>query len=95
MYTPADIYSCSRTENNRMPDVRNTLYWNPGVQLKEGKSENFTFYTADTPGEYIAIIESIDEKGKEIRDFCTFMVKWFDEKNSGLNLVEILSEHLY
>ena len=75
MYTPADIYSCSRTENNRMPDVRNTLYWNPGVQLKEGKSENFTFYTADTPGEYIAIIESIDEKGKEIRDFCTFMVK--------------------
>jgi hypothetical protein len=75
MYTPAEKENDGRLKNLRIPDARNTLYWNPEVQLTEGRSEEFTFFTADTPGKYIAIIKSMDAKGNEVRNSCSFVVE--------------------
>ena len=75
MYASPDTIHQKKEENPRIPDARNLSYWNPEVQLTGGQSEDFTFFTADAPGEYIAIIKSIDEQGSEMQNWCKFAVR--------------------
>jgi hypothetical protein len=61
-YSPG--YASAETKNNRIPDYRNTLYWNPALQTsKNGKSE-FEFYTSDEYSDYVILVEGISADGK-------------------------------
>jgi len=51
------------SENRRIPDRRNTLYWNPGIEITSEKSEQLQFYTGDTTGEYLIVINGITSQG--------------------------------
>ena len=51
---------------SRLPDRRNTLYWNPDLILQHGKEVKFSFYTADMKGEYDIIVRSLSQSGEEI-----------------------------
>jgi hypothetical protein len=42
----------AKTSLARIPDRRNTLYWNPGIKLKQGQEQQFSFYTADMKGSF-------------------------------------------
>jgi len=57
-------YSDDSDKSSPIPDFRNTLYWNPGLQTREDGHTGFEFYTADDRGEYIVFIEGISPEGK-------------------------------
>jgi hypothetical protein len=59
----------------RMPDVRNTLYWNPELELKPGESQRISFRTADIKGNYEILIRGIDSSGKYVEHMMPFRVK--------------------
>ena len=51
-------------QDPRLPDVRNTLYWNPDLYTREDGSISFEFYTADETGDYTVFVEGISPEGK-------------------------------
>jgi hypothetical protein len=72
-YSP--VYETPQQVSDRAPDFRNTLYWSPDLTTgKDGKG-SFNFYTADTKGEYIAIIEGLNGQGKAGQTSLRFQVK--------------------
>lgn len=55
-------YNIKSDKNNRKPDFRTTLYWNPSVSIKpEGTS--ISFYSSDRKGQYIIIVRGYDKNG--------------------------------
>jgi hypothetical protein len=57
-------YSNDSTKESRIPDFRNTLYWNPSLQtMKDGKTE-IGFFTSDETAEYTIVVEGITPDGK-------------------------------
>jgi len=56
----------SASANKRIPDRRNTLYWNPHIAITSEKSEQLQFYTGDTTGEYLIEIYGITSQGNPI-----------------------------
>jgi hypothetical protein len=51
---------------DRIPDRRNTLYWNPGMKLKQGQEQKISFSTADLKGEYEILIQGLSASGDKI-----------------------------
>jgi hypothetical protein len=59
-------YSSEKAKNSRVPDFRNTLYWNPSVAPdKEGKIK-VEFWTSDVVTDYEINIQGITSDGKAI-----------------------------
>jgi len=70
-------YDFSKRSNNpRIPDRRNLLYWNPDIQLSAGKKTNISFYTSDSKGDYVVYIRSkSNDNNRKIYGKCYFSVK--------------------
>jgi hypothetical protein len=65
--TSPDLPDYADTTNLvRIPDRRNTLYWNPGIKLKQGEEQKISFYTADMKGEYEILIQGLSAAGEKI-----------------------------
>ncbi|WP_028889419.1 hypothetical protein [Tenacibaculum ovolyticum] len=60
-----------KRENERIPDYRTQLYWNPNIDLS---TKEITFYTSDVSGEFEIEIEGFTQKGKPISLRKTFFV---------------------
>ncbi len=57
-------YSEAQTMESRIPDYRNTLYWNPSVKTdKEGKAR-VEFWSSDNKADYLINIQGITRDGK-------------------------------
>jgi len=64
------------SENLRIPDRRNLLYWNPDIKLTSEKKSAISFYTSDSKGEYIIYIRGKNSRDdREIYGKCSFLVK--------------------
>lgn len=50
--------------NPRIPDVRNTLYWNPDVQLSGGGQTELELAAPERPGAYELVIRGRDDRGR-------------------------------
>jgi len=61
--------------NERIPDFRNTMYWNPVVQGSPREIISYDFFTSDNTGEYIVIIRGISDKGTILEGHCNFIVE--------------------
>lgn len=61
----------------RFPDLRNTLYWNPQIELIPGENKIINFTTADTQGEYELIIRGYDALGNYFEEAISFTVGSF------------------
>jgi len=72
--TSFPIYSVT-SGNKRIPDFRNTMYWNPLVNGNPGETISLEFYTSDNTGEYTVIIRGISVKGTILEGHCNFTVK--------------------
>jgi hypothetical protein len=48
---------------NRLPDFRNTLYWDPNMKTGEGMNTSLEFYTGDIPGKYWITAQGITGNG--------------------------------
>ncbi|RLD59427.1 MAG: hypothetical protein DRI97_01025 [Bacteroidetes bacterium] len=62
-------------QDPRLPDVRNTLYWNPGLELNSATGKRISFRTADLKGEYEILIRGIDSTGKYVEKRTGFSVE--------------------
>jgi len=60
---------------NTHPDSRNTILWKPGLRIKSGKSEKYSFTVPDTPGKYNIVLEGINSKGETFSVISAFEVK--------------------
>ncbi len=62
-------------EHTRIPDVRNTLYWN--ANLDPGKQDvvNIFFCTSDVRGEYSVLVHGVSDDGEILEGKTSFLVK--------------------
>ena len=61
-------------DNPRMPDVRNTLYWDPHIRIMPGAPEPIHFLTPDQSGTYQLVFRGFDSKGSYIESIFPFHV---------------------
>lgn len=71
-FKPANL---STPEDDRLPDVRNTLYWHSDLSLEPGKDTSFSFFTADVTGDYEILIRGYDSTGKFVSATVQFSVE--------------------
>jgi hypothetical protein len=53
-------------KQSRIPDFRNTLYWNPSVKPDVDGKVKIDFWTSDISDEYEVNIQGITPEGKTI-----------------------------
>lgn len=72
-YSP--VYATREQFQNRIPDFRNTLYWNGEVQTdKDGKAK-LQFYSSDLKGKYLVVVQGMNDTGGFVSATATFEVK--------------------
>lgn len=71
-YSP--IYDNPKTNQN-IADLRTTIYWNPNIITDKGGHSTVSFFNADTPGIYKAVIEGIDTDGNIGRQVFRYKVE--------------------
>jgi hypothetical protein len=49
--------------DSRLPDFRNTLYWNPMVRTDENGKATVRFFTGDSPGHFEIHLEGVSDEG--------------------------------
>jgi len=59
----------------RIPDLRITLKWIPQIDVVAGDGNNIEFYTSDTGGEYVIIVQGVTEDGRVVRGTGGFFVE--------------------
>jgi hypothetical protein len=57
-------YSSAEMKNSRIPDYRNTLYWNPAFEPDEKGKATIEFWSADNRSDYTISINGITSEGK-------------------------------
>lgn len=68
----APEYHSQEQVNSRIPDLRHTLYWNPGITPD---TDTVTFYTSDMNGTYTVTLQGIAADGKELKIQSEFVVE--------------------
>jgi len=61
--------------NSKIPDTRNTLYWNPSVKIDNNKPSHISIRAAQTKGKYLVVLKGIDQNGKEISNTAQFEIQ--------------------
>jgi hypothetical protein len=61
--------------DSRVPDVRNTLYWNPLIKLEPEGKKQISFYTSDGKGDFELLIRGIDSSGNYFSQTLPFKVE--------------------
>ncbi len=59
-------YSSTEQKNNRVPDFRNTLYWNPSIRPDKSGKAMIEFWTSDYKTDYEINIQGLTPEGKTI-----------------------------
>ena len=65
----------SGVKDPRLPDVRNTLYWNPELELNPDMTQRFAFFTSDQKGSYEILIRGCDSDGRFLEKRVPFSVE--------------------
>lgn len=60
----APDYSTDSLKLNRIPDYRNTLYWNPNIKTGKDGNSLVEFYTSDESASYTIVVRGISANGK-------------------------------
>ena len=62
-------------EENRIPDLRNTLFWETGLELNPGQTSQVTLTAPGRPGRYLVLIRGLTAEGRILQGRCSFMVE--------------------
>jgi hypothetical protein len=68
-------YSDVSQIKNRIPDFRNTVYWNPDVRTQDNGKTEVEFYTSDEPDDYILLVEGFTANGHRVSTTLHFSIK--------------------
>lgn len=81
-HQPAEFYSpryeTPESLQDKKPDLRSTIYWNPNILVDEAGVATIDFFSADSSSPYTITVEGISEKGKIIH--CTGKIKRSGDK---------------
>lgn len=64
-----------QVSNDRIPDLRTTLYWSPQIDMARDDGNSIEFYTSDIDGEYVVIVHGVTMDGRIVRGVCEFSVE--------------------
>jgi hypothetical protein len=71
-YSPAyDVLN----KNDKMADLRSTIYWSPNLITDKDGKVDLSFFTADEPGKYLVTLEGVTLNGQLVRKKQEFVVK--------------------
>jgi hypothetical protein len=59
-------YSNPGRRQNRVPDFRNTLYWNPSIKSDNEGKMSVEFFTSDLTGDYVINIQGVNANGNPV-----------------------------
>ena len=62
-------------KENKLPDLRTTVYWNPYLKTNESGKTSFSFFNADGPGTYKVVVEGINADGQLGRQVYKYKVE--------------------
>ena len=62
-------------ESDYKPDLRNTLFWDPDINLGQGKDTTIVFYNSDNPGTIQIRAEGITGNGIPVTGTAEYRVK--------------------
>lgn len=71
----APRYETPQEKQNRLPDLRNLLYWNPAITTSGAEARNLAFYTGDQAGRYLVVLQGLSANGLAGHARFTFEVK--------------------
>lgn len=71
-YVPPYDQEAYRKRN--LPDLRSTIYWNPNVEIKDGKA-TVSFYNAGSEAKYKIVVEGVAKDGAVGRQEYYYLVK--------------------
>ncbi len=74
-------YSDISQKMSRIPDFRNTLYWNPDLITDENGKATLEFYTSDEPDDYILLVEGFTQDGRRGCTTLHFSIRNGKENN--------------
>ena len=60
------VYQLSGSTESRMPDFRNTLYWNPSIKPDEDGSVKLEFWTSDHATDYVINMQGLTGTGEAV-----------------------------
>ncbi len=69
----APDYAIKKPEHSK-PDYRNTLHWEPLINMKNGTHKPITFFTDDSSGSYLLTIEGVTSDGRLVNETTFFQV---------------------
>lgn len=74
-YQPEErlIYTLENKFSSTKPGFKNTLYWNPSVELKDGKQQ-IQFYSSGYLSEYDIVVKGIDKKGNAFTEIKSITI---------------------
>ncbi|MFT2009486.1 hypothetical protein ACMA1I_12480 [Pontibacter sp. 13R65] len=72
-YAPA--YATAEEKQSRLPDFRNLLYWSPQILTKADGKGRASFFTSDSAGIYLLVVQGITNNGLFGSQTLTFEVK--------------------
>jgi len=61
--------------NDRIPDLRTLLYWNPQQQVSPGSDVTIEFFTSDIAGSYVVSVTGMTASGEIVGSSCAFQVE--------------------
>jgi hypothetical protein len=59
-------YSVAQNTPDKLPDFRNTLYWNPSLKPAQDGKVSVEFWSSDLPGDYEVTIQGFSGDGKAV-----------------------------
>ena len=62
----APDYSSAEMKQSRIPDFRNTLYWNPSVKPGDDGKIRVEFWSGDVKGDYEVNVQGVNPEGKPV-----------------------------
>jgi hypothetical protein len=68
-------YSDKLIRDNRIPDFRNLLFWDPDVKISSAGDATCEFFTSDETGVYTVVAEGITPSGVKVYGTSMFTVK--------------------
>ncbi len=61
--------------DDRLPDMRNTLLWQPNFILKKESPSSISFIAPDYPGEFVVLFRGYSDQGELVQAETTFRVR--------------------
>ncbi|RYY54971.1 MAG: hypothetical protein EOO09_12395 [Chitinophagaceae bacterium] len=71
----APDYSTASASLKRIPDPRNTLQWIPDGHLETGKAAQLGFYSSDTRGRFVLVVNGLTADGSPVSGSYQFTVE--------------------